>query len=94
MLDSTRHNSQIFSYQIELKKEEYLISSFLGNTFTTNIKRNNKDNITITTIERLFLNTGYRSCYKRLTEKARYETCKFFMHFVRCVRFKDQVAFC
>ncbi len=40
------------------------------------------------------MNIGHRSSYERLTEKAVYETCKFFMHSARHMSSKDRVTFC
>lgn len=94
ILDPTKHDPQSFPYQTEPKEEEYLASSSSDNQFANNVKSNNKDNNAIATIERLFLNNRHRSSYERLTEKAVYKTCKFFIYSAKYISSKDQVALC
>ncbi len=76
ILDLAKTNPQSSLYQTKSKKVQYLASFSPNNQFATNVKSNNKDNNTIAIIERLFLNMGHRSSYKRLIEKVIYETCK------------------
>lgn len=92
ILDPIKQNPQSFLNQTESEKDQYLVSRSLSNQFTTNVKSDDKSNNAITIIERLFLNIGYRSSYKRLTEKAVYWTYKFFIYSVRHMCFKDQLA--
>lgn len=92
ILNPTKYDSQNSFYQTKSKKDQYLISFFLNNQFTTNIKSDDKRNNAISIIKGLFLNLRYRSSYKKLIEKMIYEICKFFMHFIRYMSSKDQLA--
>lgn len=87
MLMPTKQNSQNFFWQNKSKKNQYVPSFSLDDQFAIDVK-NNKD--TIATIEDLFLKIRYRSSSR---EKAVYETCKFFMHSVKNISFKNRVAF-
>lgn len=63
----------------------------IDNQFTTNVEDNNK---VVAIIKGLFLNIRYRSFSERLMEKAVHETCEFFMHSVKYISFKNQIALC
>ncbi len=92
MLDPTKHDPQSSLYQTESEKDQYLVSSSLGNQFATDVKSDNKNNNAIVKIEGLLLKIRYQSSYEMLTEKAVHETCEFFMHSTRYQNFKDWIS--
>lgn len=92
MSDPAKHNSQNFLYQNKPEKEQYLPNPPPNNQFVTNVKSDNKDNNIIAMIKELFLNIRHKLSYKRLIEKVVHETCEFFIHSVRYMSFKDQIA--
>lgn len=77
---------------MELEEEEYLIRLSLDNQFAIDVIINDENNNAIAMIEGLFLNIKHRLSYKRLTEKAVYESYKFLIHFIWYMSYKDRMT--
>lgn len=94
ILDLAYHNPQSFTFNPKLDKDQYTPSPSPHDQFVTDDESDDGGNDAVATIEGLFLNIGYRSLYKKLTEKAVQETCELFMHSLRHMTSKDCMALC
>lgn len=92
MLNPIKYGFQSFSYWTKIEKNQYLPNFFLDNQFATNVKSNNESKDAIAIIEKLFLHMKYKLPDKKLMKKTVNETCKFFIHSIKYMSSKDQIA--